>query len=86
MFAKGLVSYQKGFNHFTDKTYKEFASIYLGAHSQTLKNGTIANKVNISIKNASTKMGLGTDGLPDSIDWRNLTGVVGAIKNQGACG
>ena len=84
MFTKGLVSYQKGLNHFTDKTYKEFASIYLGALSQTLKNGTIGKKVNIST--ASTKMGLGTDGLPDSVDWRNVTGVVGAIKNQGACG
>ncbi len=78
MFTKGLVSYQKGLNHFTDKTYKEFASIYLGALSQTLKNGTIGKTGTTSIK--------GTDGLPESVDWRNVTGVVGTIKDQGACG
>ncbi|KAF7278428.1 cathepsin L-like isoform X2 [Rhynchophorus ferrugineus] len=73
-FEKGLTSYKKGVNQFTDMTRDEYLAIL------TLQlNGKPTKTGNRTIFKSST------DDVPDSIDWRD-SGIVTAIKDQGTCG
>ncbi len=75
LFAKGLVSYMKGKNQFTDMTFAEVEAKFMGARlsdsSSLPPNAIIAT---------------GRQSPPSSRDWRLKAGRVGPVKNQGSCG
>ena len=76
-FAKGLESYEKGINQFSDYTYDEFSKIFNGA-TNVVKNSPKGRDVVDTLRGEARQ-------LPASVDLRN-TGFVGPIKNQGTCG
>ena len=78
-FEKGLTSYMKGINFYSDWTWDEFVSEMLMAE----KN--IKELLNVSPKNDSLigKSGKSSSEFESYKDWRNI---MNPVKNQGVCG
>lgn len=73
LYAKGLVSYKKGINKFSDLTQEEFtATLTLTRDRKSILNVT-SQHVNSGLP------------VPSSVDWRD-DGQVTGVKDQAACG
>ncbi|XP_015787201.1 zingipain-2 [Tetranychus urticae] len=72
---KGLETFTMGINKFTDMSFNEFSLKYLGTRfrSSWFLGAPITHVADPS------------ENLPKFLDWRE-SGIVGSIKNQGACG
>ena len=75
LFAKGLVSYMREKNQFTDMTFAEVEAKFMGARP-----------ANASSLPPSAKIANGRQSPPASRDWRLVANRVGPVKNQGSCG
>ena len=75
-FEKGLTSYMKGINFYSDWTWNEFVSEML----MTEKN--MEELLNVSPKNNSLTAKSSTE-FENFKDWRNI---MNPVKNQGVCG
>jgi C1A family cysteine protease len=67
-------SYNQGVNRFTHYTKAEYVVLFLG-------NRDLGSLVPLSV--SSPTVGAWA---PTAVDWRNVTGVVSPIKDQGSCG
>uniref|UniRef100_M8B4D7 Oryzain alpha chain n=1 Tax=Aegilops tauschii TaxID=37682 RepID=M8B4D7_AEGTA len=70
----GVHSFRLGLNPFSDLTYEEFQSRYLGAQTKPQRE----RKLSVSLQ-AEVNVELA-----ESVDWRKK-GAVGPVKNQGSC-
>uniref|UniRef100_M8B396 Oryzain alpha chain n=1 Tax=Aegilops tauschii TaxID=37682 RepID=M8B396_AEGTA len=70
----GVHSFRLGLNPFSDLTYEEFQSRYLGAQTKPQRE----RKLSVSL-HAEVNVELA-----ESVDWRKK-GAVGPVKNQGSC-
>ncbi|GFU52292.1 cathepsin L [Nephila pilipes] len=72
--AKGLRSYKRGLNKYSDLTHEEYMK-YLNGYK--VKNGTTLTSIDwIPLVNVD---------LPDKVDWRKK-GLITPVKDQGMCG
>merc|ERR1719401_605599 len=62
-------------NHFTDMSSEEFKASYLGL-LPPLDESLFVGEFSAA----------STEGLPESVDWRNSAGIMTQVKNQGCCG
>jgi C1A family cysteine protease len=67
------LSHTSGINHFSDLTKKEFKAKYLGYKPNPKEVKTYNNELLNAIPS-------------NDVDWRNSTGVVTPVKDQGQCG
>ncbi|XP_053202626.1 uncharacterized protein LOC128387448 [Panonychus citri] len=76
---KGLESFTMGVNKFSDLTFDEFSSKYLGGRfrSKGFSSWFLGGPIN--------HLADPSESLPDFLDWRE-SGIVSSVKNQGACG
>ena len=67
-----------GITKYSDLTYQEFRKYYLGLN-RTLYTTMYKGDSDVESKYYTVES-------PDAFDWRNVTGVVSAVKNQEMCG
>ena len=77
-YMQGLETYQQKLNKFHDLTRAEFLRVHTGAKLNLNARKTAAHNTNRSVLAAST--------LKAAVDWRNVSGYVQPVKDQGNCG
>jgi cathepsin F len=77
--ANELGSAVYGVTQFADLTTSEFRQYYTGFRPQLKKSDSI------HMRKVSEKQ-IPINDLPQQFDWRNTSGVVSGVKNQGMCG
>ena len=79
-------SYTLGVNEFSDLTFEEFKAKYLG---KTQRGDSFFSWIASFFKKKPTNNSLYVvtpERKTEKKDWRSVSGVVGAVKNQGSCG
>ena len=79
-YAQGLEKYTEQVYKHHDMSDEEFQSARLGV---TLLPSSLRKNQTVTMKRR--KLTAATL-LPASVDWRNKTGAIGPVKDQGACG
>jgi hypothetical protein len=84
-----LETYAKGLNKFHDLTRKEFLLAHTGlrkpkrvVYYKALSLTTSSKRVLFT----STKLSTTSNNLPSAIDYRNISGFVQPVRDQGNCG
>jgi cathepsin L len=78
-------SFNHGINKFSDWTLEEFHA-WVGKETGVVHKIVRSREHNARLGNVADRGEAFSTELPDSVDWRDVKGVVTSVKNQGQCG
>ena len=81
-FSQGLETYTKALNHFSHLTHEEVTRRFTGLQMPTSQHKNFSHPLLKPIFSEKANV----NGVPTSIDWRQVKGVVQPVKNQAQCG